>query len=63
MKYILLIILVLILTSCVSQETSEAELAVSTYSCPRGEVDCEYPGRCPLYNDLNENNICDNSEI
>lgn len=31
-------------------------------SCPRGMVDCAYPGRCSSYIDTNNDNICDRSQ-
>jgi len=30
--------------------------------CPRGEVDCEYPGLCNRYIDTNNDGICDHSQ-
>jgi hypothetical protein len=31
-------------------------------SCPRGETDCTYPGKCRLYIDTNKDSICDRSQ-
>lgn len=31
-------------------------------NCPKGMVNDEYPGSCPLYVDTDENGICDHSE-
>ncbi|MGE0793242.1 MAG: hypothetical protein AB7V77_03640 [Candidatus Woesearchaeota archaeon] len=63
-KIMLLLILVLLLfSSCLKETTTEIiTKEISTYSCPRGEIDCNYPGKCYLYTDENKDNICDNSE-
>jgi hypothetical protein len=43
--------------------TSIAEAASAVWnSCPRGEVDCEYPGKCNSYIDTNKDSICDRSQ-
>jgi len=34
----------------------------TTLTCPRGETNCSYPGKCPLYDDVNQNGFCDNGE-
>ncbi len=31
--------------------------------CPRGFVNCPYPGKCGAYTDKNGNGICDYSEV
>jgi len=31
--------------------------------CPFGKVDCKFPGECMGYQDINQNNICDRSEL
>ncbi|MBN1188286.1 MAG: hypothetical protein JXA46_00900 [Dehalococcoidales bacterium] len=31
-------------------------------SCPRGETNCEYPGKCRSYIDTNNDSICDRSQ-
>jgi hypothetical protein len=31
-------------------------------SCPRGRVNCAYPGQCSLYIDTNSDSICDRSQ-
>lgn len=32
-------------------------------NCPYGRINDPYPGLCPLYSDINNNRICDNSEV
>ena len=31
--------------------------------CPYGEVDCEEPGQCPRYIDIDQDGLCDNSQL
>jgi hypothetical protein len=31
-------------------------------SCPRGQINCHYPGKCNLYTDTNNDAICDRSQ-
>lgn len=31
--------------------------------CPFGETNCEYPGNCGRYMDVNEDQICDHSQV
>jgi hypothetical protein len=43
--------------------TSIAEAASGVWnSCPRGEVNCQYPGKCRSYIDTNQDSICDRSQ-
>jgi hypothetical protein len=59
----LMFIFVFSFTSCSKEiEETTTQVQTQTLSCPRGEVNCEYPGKCYLYEDANQNKICDNSE-
>ena len=77
MKYILLVFLFIALVGCsiqadtsgASSDNSNAEITdagvsreVSSYSCPRRLVNDPYPGACALYEDKNNNQLCDLSE-
>ena len=42
--------------------SNEEQAKVKT-SCPYGEVNDRYPGRCRRYTDRNGNGICDLSEV
>jgi hypothetical protein len=60
MKILIFLILLLLLTSCTNQVQTESQTVTTT--CPRGDS-CAYPGKCPLYQDTNQNKICDHGEI
>jgi hypothetical protein len=43
--------------------TQAVQAASSVWnSCPRGQVNCAYPGQCRLYTDSNNDQICDRSQ-
>ena len=63
---LLFLLLLLFLTGC-SQEINEnitnfSNIKTIVSTCPFGEINCEYPGNCGRYNDINKNDICDHSE-
>lgn len=64
MKQIIIIgfIFLFLFSSCNSETIIEETQNTLQTSCPRGEINCEYPGKCPLYGDQNNNRVCDNSE-
>ncbi len=37
-------------------------LAMAEYSCPHGEIDEPSPGKCGLYEDVNQDRLCDLSQ-
>ncbi|NQT74394.1 MAG: hypothetical protein HQ553_16755 [Chloroflexi bacterium] len=54
------LLLVLLLTGTAIVTPALAEGFWNT--CPRGQVGCEYPGRCPRYVDTDSDGICDLSQ-
>jgi hypothetical protein len=62
----LMFIFIFSFTSCskeIEETTTQVQIQTFQSSCPRGEVNCEYPGKCYLYTDENNNDFCDNGEI
>jgi hypothetical protein len=44
-----------------SSDTSTVP-AIDSY-CPKGEADCQYPGKCGAYTDSDGNYLCDNNQV
>jgi hypothetical protein len=64
-KIIVVIFIFLLITGVVGTfwGTQIAEAASGIWnSCPRGETNCKYPGKCSLYIDTNNDRICDRSQ-
>ena len=60
---VFVLILTLFLTAGCSVESMEGtDEETVDLDCPFGKIDCEYPGNCARYIDLNNNDICDHSE-
>ncbi len=58
---IVALLIVLIVGGC-SGKVVPLEHQEQSLDCPHGEINCEYPGNCENYIDLNNNGICDHSE-
>jgi hypothetical protein len=59
---VIMIIAIMTVSAC-SIETKDIVTPEKIVSdCPFGNIDCEYPGNCGRYIDVNLNNICDHSE-
>lgn len=55
--------MLLLITELTGISNSSYALADDGWNdCPRGEVNCEYPGNCCRYLDTNNDGICDNSQ-
>lgn len=59
---VLMLISVILIAGCSVESIENSNQEESHSDCPFGKVDCEYPGNCGRYIDINENNICDHSE-
>jgi hypothetical protein len=64
-KIVIIILSILLFTGVVGTfwGTSVAQAASSIWnSCPKGKVNCAYPGDCRAYIDTNNDRICDRSQ-
>ncbi len=60
-KIIIVVLIFALLVGC-SNETAtvnDVEVSDSKLTCPKGISHDPYPGRCPLYEDSNNDGYCD----
>lgn len=70
LNILITILLIGVLVSCTNSEntsnenlTEEKNVTIQEFpACPRGMENEEFPGSCYLYQDTNNNKICDLSE-
>ncbi len=59
---VLVFLSLFLLAGCSVESTESYNEEQVDSDCPFGKVDCEYPGNCGRYIDLDANDICDHSE-
>lgn len=69
MKILTIIILIILtlsfISGCTQQKSEQTNITAEVtnlHSCPKGITHDPYPGQCGLYQDTDNNNICDLGE-